>query len=148
MKTFQIFDVEFTILGQLSRINNNSPYDKGNPIRHIESINYLKQPTSGYCGKACLAMLAGVSIDEVVKIMKSTKWQANISKVIETLDYFGFSYEKPVYTHGERVKFPKCCIINIRSCPKNHLLVYFDGVFMTQLLELLMIINMRLLLAK
>jgi len=45
------------------------------------------------------------------------------------LDYCGFSYKKPVYTHGEKVKFPKCCIINIRSCEKNHLLVYFDGIF-------------------
>lgn len=123
------FDVKFNILEQLTRINKNSPYDRGNPIRHIESIIYLKQPTSGYCGQTCIAMLAGISVDEVVKIMKSTKWQASISKVLETLDYFGFSYKKPVYTHGKKVKFPKCCITNIKSCMKNHLLVYFDGIF-------------------
>lgn len=123
------FDVKFNILEQLTRINNNSLYDRGNPIRHIESINYLKQPTNGSCGQTCIAMLAGISVDEVVKIMKSTKWQASISKVLETLDYFGFSYKKPVYTHGKKVKFPKCCIINTRGCEKNHLLVYYDGIF-------------------
>ncbi len=122
-------DVKFTILEQLTRINNNSPYNKDNPIRHIESINYLKQPANGYCGQTCIAMLAGISVDEVMKIMKSKKWQASISKVLETLDYFGFSYKRVVYTQGEKVNFPKCCIINVRSPVKNHLLVYFDGVF-------------------
>lgn len=123
------FDIKFTILEQLTRINNNSPYNKDNPIRHIESINYLKQPTDGYCGQTCLAMLAGISVDEAIKIMSSTKWQASISKVLEALDYFGFTYKKPVYIHGKKVTFPKCCIINTRSCEKNHLLIYYNGVF-------------------
>jgi hypothetical protein len=79
-------NVKFTILKQLTRINNNSPYSKENPIRHIDSINYLKQPSIGSCGQTCLAMLAGISVEEVIKIMGSNKWQASISKVLETLD--------------------------------------------------------------
>lgn len=122
-------DVELTLLEQLKRINNNSPYNSNKPIRKINNIIYLKQPYDGCCGQTCLAMLAGISVEEVIKIMKSTKWQASISKVLETLDYFGFSYKKPVYTHGQKVDFPKCCIINVREIPKGHLLVYFDGVF-------------------
>lgn len=129
LSPFAEYDVKFTILEQLTRINNNSPYGKENPIRHLDSINYLKQPASGYCGQTCLAMLAGISIDEVIKIMESKRWQASISKVLETLDYFGFSYKKPVYTHGKEVNFPKCCIVNVRSCDINHLMVYFDGLF-------------------
>ncbi|MEN1760396.1 DUF1905 domain-containing protein [Anoxynatronum sibiricum] len=129
LDTGSAFDVNFTLLEQLARINHDSPYNEENPIRNIDSISYLKQPSDGYCGQACLAMLAGVSVDEVVRIMKSRKWQASISKVLETLDYFGFSYRKPVYTQGKKVQFPKCCIINVRSCPKNHLLVYFNGTF-------------------
>lgn len=39
-------------------------------------------------------MLAGISIDEVIKIIKSNKWQASISKILETLDYFGYSYNQ------------------------------------------------------
>ncbi len=123
------FNVQFTLLNQLTRINNNSPFSKDNPIRHIDSISYLEQPSSGCCGQTCLAMLAGIPVNEVIKIMKSTKWQASMSKVLETLDYFGFSYKKPVYTHGKKVEFPKCCIVNARGIEKNHLLVYFDGVF-------------------
>jgi hypothetical protein len=121
--------VQFTLLDQLTRINNNSPYSKDNPIRHIDSISYLRQPENGCCGQTCLAMLAGISVEEVIKLMKSTKWQASIGKILETLDYLGFSYKKPVYTHGQKAEFPKCCIINVKGIPKSHLLVYFDGVF-------------------
>lgn len=121
--------VKFIILDQLTRINKNSPYTKDNPIRYIDSINYLKQGKSGYCMQACIAMLANISIDEAAKIMKSNKFQGSISKVFETLDYFGFSYNNPVYTHGKKIQFPKCCIINVRGDKINHLLVYFDGAF-------------------
>jgi hypothetical protein len=123
------YRVEFILLNQLSRINNNSPYSKDNPIRHIDSINYIKQPDIGFCGQTCLAMLADISVDEVIKIMKSKKWQSSISKVIESLDYFGFDYEEPVHTHGKNTEFPKCCIINAKGCEKSHLMVYFDGIF-------------------
>ena len=123
------FDVEFVLVDQLTRINNNSPYSKDNPIRQIDNINYVKQPGNGLCGQTCLAMLAGISVDEVIKITKSTKWQASISKVLETLDYFGFLYEKPVYTYGKKIKLPRCCLINARGSEKNHLLVCFEGSF-------------------
>ncbi len=123
------FDVEFVIVDHLTRINKNSPYSNDNPIRLIDNINYVKQPSNGCCGQTCLAMLAGISVDEVIKIMKSTKWQASISKVLETLDYFGYSYKEPVYTHGKKVEFPKCCLINAKGTEKTHLLVYFEGVF-------------------
>lgn len=122
-------DVAFTILKQLTRINKNSPYDKENPIRRIEKIRYLKQPEAGYCGQTCLAMLAGISVGEVINIMGSKKWQGSISKVLETLDYFGFSHKPAVYTHGEKTGLPKCCIVNVRGSDINHLMVYYDGVF-------------------
>lgn len=122
-------DVKFIILEQMTRINKDSPYSKENPIRQIDSIEFVKQPANGYCGQTCIAMLAGISVAEVTEIMKSIKWQCSISKVLETLDYFGFSYKRPVYTHGRIVKLPKCCIVNVRGNNINHLIVYFNGLF-------------------
>lgn len=122
-------NVQFEIIDQLSRINSNSPYSKEKPIRTIDSINYLKQPQSGLCGQTCIAMLAGISIDEVIKVMKSTRWQASMSKVIETLDYFGFTYGKPIYSKGRKVDLPKCCIVNVRGENKSHLMIYYDGKY-------------------
>lgn len=123
------YTIQLTILDKLTRIDNNSPYTRENPIRHIDSINFLKQPDNGSCGQTCIAMLAGISVDEVIKIMKSTKWQASISKVLETLDYLGIAYHKVVYTHGQKFNLPKCCILNVKGNEKSHLLVHFHGVF-------------------
>jgi hypothetical protein len=122
-------DTKFKIISGLSRINSYSPYSKENPIRKIDGITYLRQPHNGCCGQACLAMLAGISVDEVIKIMKSTKWQVSLSKVIETLDYFGFTHKKPIYTKGRKVELPKCCIVNVRGESKSHLLIYYDAKY-------------------
>lgn len=122
-------DVHFKIIDGLSRINSNSPYSQEHPIRKIDGITYIKQTHNGCCGQTCLAMLAGISVDEVIKIMKSSKHQASISKVIETLNYFGFSHKKPAYTKGRNVQLPKCCIINVRGENKSHLSIYYDGIY-------------------
>lgn len=121
--------VKFDVIDQLSRINTNSLYSKQKPIRTIDSISYLQQPQSGLCGQACIAMLAGISIEEAIKVMKSTRWQASMSKVIETLDYFGFTYKKPIYTKGRKVELPNCCIVNVKGENKSHLMVYYDGIY-------------------
>ena len=122
-------DVQFIVIDGLSRINSNSPYSKENPIRIIDGINYLRQPQNGCCGQTCLAMLADISVDEVIDIMKSSKWQASMSKVIETLDYFGFLHKKPIYTNGKKFDLPNCCILNVRGEKKSHLMIYYDGKY-------------------
>ncbi|NCA68371.1 MAG: hypothetical protein EOM87_09975, partial [Clostridia bacterium] len=43
-----------------------SPYSYSHPIRKIDSIIYKKQPTGYLCGQAVVAMLADVSVDEVI----------------------------------------------------------------------------------
>ncbi|MCT4543652.1 MAG: DUF1905 domain-containing protein [Vallitalea sp.] len=120
-------NVQFNIIDGLTRIRLNSPYGKDNPIRKIDYIRYLKQPQSGLCGQTCLAMLAGITVDEVIEIMKSKRWQGSITKVMETLDYFGFTYKKAAYTKGSIVQLPKCCIVNVRGERISHLMVYFEG---------------------
>lgn len=120
-------DVKFELISGLSRINSNSPYSKENPIRIIESIKSLKQPQGGLCGQTCVAMLAGVTVEEAVRTMKSKSGEASLSKVIETLDYYGLHHMKPVYTRGRETELPKCCIVNVRNGIRSHLMVYFDG---------------------
>lgn len=124
------WEVQFDIIEKLSRIIKDSPYCLENPIRKIDGIDYIKQPSNGYCGQTCIAMLVGVTLDEVINVMHSRKWQASLSKIIETLDYYGLSHaDKFIYTKGKMVDFPKCCIINVREEPKNHLMIYYNGTY-------------------
>lgn len=122
-------NVEFEVISGLSRINSNSPYSNEKPIRKIDGICSLKQPGNGLCAQTSIAMLAGVTVEEAAKVMKSGSGQASLSKVLETLAYYGLAYKKPVYTRGRKAELPKCCIVNVRNGSRSHLLVHFDGKY-------------------
>lgn len=109
----------------------NSPYSSVNPIRKIDSVEVVKQPVDGLCGQSCIAMLSGLSIDEVSDIMHCTEWQATMGKMINALNYFGFEHsEEIVYTLGRTdVKLPKCCIMMEKMGRYNHYLIGFDGKY-------------------
>ena len=115
--------ISFELISGLSRINNNSPYSLERPIRKIDNIEIITQPKDGLCGQACIAMLSGVPLNEIINIMGS---QCSLSKVIETLDYFGIAHsDKMVYKLQKDNKLPKCCIINV----KGHLMIFHDGKY-------------------
>jgi len=115
--------ISFQLISGLSRINKNSPYTLERPIRKIDSIEIIIQPQQGLCGQAAVAMLAGVSLNEVINLMKS---KCSLSKVIEALDYYGISHsDKMIYKLKQDDELPKCCIINI----KGHLMVFYDGKY-------------------
>ena len=104
------YDIEMETIGQLSRINHDSPYSKENPIRKIDSINNIPI-TPGFCGHTCVAMLSGVQLSDVIALMG--KEPASWSKILEALDYYGITHEKKaVYTKGKDYKLPECCILN------------------------------------
>lgn len=124
------YSTTFSILNQLSRINHDSPYST--PIRMIDSINLVLQPEDGLCGQACIAMLTGLPLEEIITIMKAKKWQVSLSKMVETLDYFGLKHaEKMSYKKEHFAQLPNLCLLNVKTnhTSKSHLLLYFDKLF-------------------
>ena len=104
-----LLDVSIEFIASLSRINYDSPYSTEHPIRTIDSIKETNV-VPGYCGHCCVAMLAGISLRDVQKVMgkDGSSW----SKIKETLDYYGICYsEKMVYPKGKDVSLTKCCIV-------------------------------------
>lgn len=51
------------------------------------------QPTSETCGQACVAMITGKPIEEVIKDMK-TSGPTSIGQLIEILDHYGVKHEE------------------------------------------------------
>lgn len=51
-------------------------------------MELIMQPTYFTCGQACIAMIAGKSVDEVIKDMKTDK-ATSIGQLIEILDFYG-----------------------------------------------------------
>ena len=57
-------------------------------------MELVMQPTSETCGQACIAMITGKEIGEVIKDMK-TSGPTSIGQLIEILDFYG---KKESYT--------------------------------------------------
>lgn len=124
--------------GSLIRMDQNSPYSFENPIRKIDSMEVIIQPEDGLCGQACVAMLAGVTIAEVISVMDCREWQATMGRVISALNYYGIDHTDIInYTEGRDVVLPKCCIMMEKMGRFCHYLVHFDGKFYDSNLGLL-----------
>lgn len=118
------------VTGSLIRMDQNSPYSFENPVRKIDSMEVIKQPEDGLCGQACVAMLAGRTIAEVITIMDCREWQATMGRVISALNYYGIDHTDIInYTEGRDVVLPKCCIMMERMGRYCHYLVHYDGLF-------------------
>ncbi len=106
----------------------DSPYSTANPVRVIDSMEPVIQPYDGLCGQSCVAMLAGITLEEASNIMHCGEWQATMDKIVGALNYFGIDHsEEIIYTNGkEDVVLPKCCIIMEKMGRYSHYLVYFD----------------------
>ncbi|WP_050635966.1 DUF1905 domain-containing protein [Candidatus Stoquefichus sp. SB1] len=125
-----VVSVSLEVISGLTRINHDSPYTKENPIRKINSIESVSYPKDGYCGQICIAMLTGLSVDEVINIMQTKAWQCSFTKLIETLDYFGIQHNKKItYTKGKEFTLPECCIVNIKDENTSHFVLYYKGKY-------------------
>lgn len=54
-------------------------------------MELIMQPTPTTCGQACVAMIAGKTIEEVIRDMK-TDGPTSIGQLIEALDRYGISH--------------------------------------------------------
>ncbi|MCL2253660.1 MAG: DUF1905 domain-containing protein [Lachnospiraceae bacterium] len=127
-------NLEYKILLQihesLIKMDANSPYSFDNPIRKIDSMEGIKQPVDGLCSQTCIAMLAGVTIAEVMNVMRLHEWQAKMGEMISALNYYGLNHSDIViYTEGQEVTLPKCCIMMEKMGLYCHYLVHYDGQF-------------------
>ena len=116
--------------GSLIKMDQNSPYSFENPIRKIDSMQVIIQPEDGLCGQTCIAMLAGVTIAEVISVMDCREWQATMGRVIYALNYYGIDHTDIImYTEGRDAVLPKCCILMEKMGRFCHYLVHYDGKF-------------------
>ena len=115
------------ISGRIIEVSPDSPYSFDNPIRKVDSVQVIIQPEDGLCGQTCVAMLAGVTIADVIRVMDCREWQATMGMVISALNYYGIDHKDVItYTEGRDCVLPKCCILMERMVSYCHYLVYFE----------------------
>ncbi len=124
IKDYKKLSVELDLIEKLKSINTDSPYSIENPIR--KKIEYVSQPSKGYCMHAILSMLTGETIEDICERMQARAFQGSISKMLDTLDYYGIQHGKLVYKFD---KLPNICIINTRIGRRNHYCLYYQNKF-------------------
>jgi len=73
-----------------------SPYSYENPIRKITGIKYVKEPTGYLCGQTVIAMLAEVSVDEVIDVVGHDKG-TSVTEIGDALHWYGIKHNKKGY---------------------------------------------------
>ncbi|MBD5549838.1 MAG: DUF1905 domain-containing protein [Lachnospiraceae bacterium] len=126
------YDTKYKVSFRITKTSvGDSPYSTSNPIRKIDHIDCIIQPHDGLCGQSCIAMLAGITLDDAINVMHCNEWQATIAKMINALNYFGLEHsEEIIYTCGEAdVTLPKCAIILEKMGRYSHYLIAYDGKY-------------------
>lgn len=94
----------------------------------MKKINYIKQPTDYLCGQACVAMLAGVTVEEVVSVMKNDKGTGK-KDIEKALNYYGISQAKTLTKADNSSVLPKVCILKVLLPQYAHWILYYDGKY-------------------
>ena len=94
----------------------------------MKEIHYIQQPTEYLCGQACVAMIAGVSVDEVIRVMDND--QATGKKDIErALDYYGIKQAKTMTRADNSTPLPPVCILKVLLPRYSHWVLYCHGKY-------------------
>ena len=90
----------------------------------MSEIHYIQQPTTFLCGQACVAMIANVSVDEVIQVMNNDK--ATGKKDIErALDHYGLRQAKAMTKADNNTPLPPVCILKVLLPRYSHWVFYF-----------------------
>ncbi|MBP3604218.1 MAG: hypothetical protein J6J79_08750 [Lachnospiraceae bacterium] len=92
----------------------------------MRTIKYIKQPTEYLCGQACVAMLADVTIEEVVSVMQTDKGTGK-KDIEKALSYYGISQAKTMIKADNSSVLPKVCILKVLLPGYSHWILYYDG---------------------
>jgi len=95
------------------------------PVRLVDSIEYIRQPTPTSCGQACIAMLAGVSVDEVCQVMGNDS-TTSYEDMTGALAHYGFRYLPSTSFQGS---LPDVCLPLVQFPTYDHGVLYFRGKF-------------------
>ena len=105
-----------------------SPYSYDNPIRKIDDITFTDDVHVSLCGQSVIAMLAKLSVAEVVKTTRNSgesfQWYMENS-----LRYYGFRYRRRMIKITNDVVLPELCILLMKAPEWSYWSLYHKGTY-------------------
>ena len=103
----------------------------------MKEIHYIQQPTEYLCGQACVAMIANVSVDDVIRVMNND--QATGKKDIErALDHYGIRQAKTMTKVDNDTPLPLVCILKVLLPRYSHWVLFYHGKYYNESMNMML----------
>lgn len=90
---------------------------------------YIKEPTSLQCGQAVLAMLGGVTVEDIIKTVKTDR-ETDLKMMFSALDALNIRYNRTRIQVKSRDELPDICILSLETPRCWHWSLYYKGRFL------------------
>lgn len=92
-------------------------------------MELVMQPNPAACGQACIAMITGRPVEEVIKTMK-TAGPTSIGQLIEALDHYGVAHAEKNRRISKKNPVPAAySILTVHMPEYTHWVVYSGGKY-------------------
>lgn len=95
-------------------------------------MKLVRQPeNSSLCGQACVATIAGVSLEESIAAFNGTRGGTRTKQVVEALRKLNISCGDKLVSLKKGIKPPVCIAkLHFNDCKFTHWTVYYCGLYL------------------
>jgi len=93
-----------------------------------DKIEYIHEPTDLQCGQAVIAMLCGVTVDEVIDIT-GTYRETDLKQMFSALQHYGIEFDRIRKVAKEKSDLPTIALLSLETPRCWHWSLYYKGVF-------------------
>ncbi len=93
-----------------------------------EKIQHIYEPNPLACGQAVLAMLAGVTVQEIIDLVKTDR-ETKLRDMFLCLEHYGIKYCSMRVSVQKKEQLPEICILSLETPKCWHWSLYFKGTF-------------------
>ncbi len=94
----------------------------------VESIKHIYEPNPLACGQAVLAMVSGVDVYDIIKLVNTEK-ETTLKDMKMALTKLEISYKNERVEVRDKSELPRAAILSLETPKCWHWSLFFDGVF-------------------
>lgn len=93
-----------------------------------KNIKHIYEPNPLACGQAVLAMITGVSVENIINQVGTSR-ETKLKDMLSCLDYYGIKCSRQKTLVQEKNQLPQMCILSLETPKCWHWSLYINGVF-------------------
>ncbi len=94
----------------------------------VENVKHIYEPNPLACGQAVLAMLSGVSVEEIFKLVNTEK-ETTLKDMMLALKALGISFKEQRVEVKNKEDLPRVALLSLETPKCWHWSLFFDGIF-------------------